>query len=330
MNGKPVGDASELVRTSAVPSQRLADVVTKAGFLGHRKCGADLHALGSGGERIAKALGRTDAACKPKRQAKRLQLLQIHHVAGAVDGLAALVELERAARRGVVAAGRWTLDHEPVDLAVRATGEALRKRVGCDDREKVRSLERWQIHVHVLARGERHQNRVVGARPGHRERVGRRLMVGELVEHPRDLHGDARAHEHVVHAGQHCPVDRGQMRHLDLLEEVDPDRVVVPLAGQGDFDEIRDHHERLPLERRRLRRHRDFFERLERRLATGDVVALPDVGGHLGDGEGVECPTHVAPGISRLQASCEHLVDRRSADHPELPVSRDGLREAPI
>jgi hypothetical protein len=57
------------------------------------------------------------------------------------------------------------------------------------------------------------------------------------VERAGDLLGDAGAHQHVVDAGQHGAVQRRQVGHLHLGQEVDPHRAVVPLLGQEHLHE---------------------------------------------------------------------------------------------
>ena len=49
---------------------------------------------------------------------------------------------------------------------------------------------------------------------------------------------DARAHQHVAHAGQHRAVDGGEVRHLHLLKKIDADSVLLSIARQIDLDEI--------------------------------------------------------------------------------------------
>ena len=53
--------------------------------------------------------------------------------------------------------------------------------------------------------------------------------------------GNARAHQHVVHAGEHGAVERRQGGQLDLGEQVDADQAVVPLLREPHLDERRQH-----------------------------------------------------------------------------------------
>ena len=63
-------------------------------------------------------------------------------------------------------------------------------------------------------------------------------MPCERIEHAGDLQRDPRAHDDVVHSGEHRSVDAGQMRCLDLLQKIDAHRIPVSLAGQKHFDKI--------------------------------------------------------------------------------------------
>ena len=65
-------------------------------------------------------------------------------------------------------------------------------------------------------------------------------MAGQAIEHARHAERNAGAHQHVVDAGEHRAVERRQVRHLDLLEIVDADRILVAFARQPDFDEVGD------------------------------------------------------------------------------------------
>jgi len=77
-------------------------------------------------------------------------------------------------------------------------------------------------------------------RAGDGELVLRGVVGGEGVKHAGNVERDARAHEHVAHAGQHCAVDGGQMGELDLLKEVDADRVLVAFPSQEHLDKVAD------------------------------------------------------------------------------------------
>ena len=67
------------------------------------------------------------------------------------------------------------------------------------------------------------------------------LAEGQVVEDAGDAARDAGAHQHVGDPGEHRAVERRQGGQLDLFEEIDADRAVVSLAGEEDFDEIRQH-----------------------------------------------------------------------------------------
>ena len=79
------------------------------------------------------------------------------------------------------------------------------------------------------------------AAPRHGELVLRSWVRREGVEHPGNMQGNTRAHQHVAHTRQHGSVDRGQVRHLHLFEEVDAYRVLMALACEKDFNKIAHH-----------------------------------------------------------------------------------------
>ena len=111
-------------------------------------------------------------------------------------------------------------------------------------------------------------------------------MRGERVEHPGNLARDAGAHEDVVHAGEHRAVERGEVGELDLREEVDADRPVVPFLGEAHLDERGEHRELLARAcRHALPVHRQQLVGVPGGTPVGQEVALERVRRHLGDGE---------------------------------------------
>ena len=308
----------------------MAQVVTQARVGAHREGGAHLHPLGARGDGRLQGLGRTRAAGQPEWPANRLHLFEIDDVARAVLRFTAIVLRPRAARRRIVAAGGRAFHDEAVDVAVRLASEGEREDVGGDDGEEPRPGQRRQRAAEECLWIEAEHHALVGARARDRERVGRRLVVHEAIEHRRDAHRDAGAHQHVVDAGQHRAVDRGQVRRLDLLEVVDADGIGVSFLCQIDLDEVGDHDQRLPGHRRLVRAHLHAAPGLAIGLAAGNVVGVPDVFGELRHGEVIERAAHVAARIALLQAARQHLVEGRAADHAELTFERHRPRQPPV
>lgn len=177
---------------------------------------------------------------------------------------------------------------------------------------------------------ERHDGRRVLGATDQRQRVLHRVMASETIEHTRHPKGNPGAHEHVVDTRQHGAVHRRQMRDLDLLEIVDPDRIGMPFPGEADLDEIgRDaqlHQLRWILDV--VQRQRDVGSR--RVLAAWNVVAAPDPVGHGSSRQLPEGPPHVAAGIAGLQTPDQNRVERRARHHAELPVRRHGAGKPPV
>jgi hypothetical protein len=151
--------------------------------------------------------------------------------------LARLVEDDLAARRCVVSAGPRALDHEAVWPNALVAREVLRENVGRNDREELRTLEGWQGDAKQLERVERHG---VGPRFRALDVYGK-VHGGvrrELVEETRGLAGEARAHEHVINAGEHGAIGRRGGGHLHLFEVVDPHEARVALLGEPHLDEV--------------------------------------------------------------------------------------------
>ena len=127
------------------------------------------------------------------------------------------------------------------------------------------------------------RRRVVGV-SGQRERIAGRFVAGQSIEDARHAERNAGAHQHVVDAGQHGAVERGEVRDLDLLEIVDADRIRVALARQPDLDEVGDDAELDQLRRVGdvVQRHR--LERLRRALPARHEVGVPDAVGNRTEG----------------------------------------------
>jgi len=174
-----------------------------------------------------------------------------------------------------------------------------------------------------------HRRVVAGLSARQVKRIVRGLVVDVRVQYSRDLERDARPHQDVAHAGEHRAVDRDEVRRLDLLEIVDPDRVGVALPGEEDLHEVPE--EAILGERWRARQavERQTDIGRIRGLAAGDVVARPDALGHAGKRKRVECAPAVATRVTVLEPAGEHLVERRPGDDTELAEAGDRLGQPP-
>ena len=79
---------------------------------------------------------------------------------------------------------------------------------------------------------------VVRTRTLHVKAQLHRFAHRQPVEDAGNRGRDARPHEHDIDTCEHRAEERRQRRQLDLLEEVDADRIVVALAGQKHLDEV--------------------------------------------------------------------------------------------
>jgi len=144
------------------------------------------------------------------------------------------------------------------------------------------------------------------------------------------VHRNARAHQHVADAGQHCAVDGRQVRHLDFFQKVDADGILVVFTRQIDLDKVAhdaqlDHfaqvaalmhgHERIG--------HSDG-------LAASDVVLVPDALGHLWKGEGIQAAAHVSAGVAIGESADKERIKRRAGDDAELTEFGDRVGQAPV
>ena len=162
---------------------------------------------------------------------------QINDVALAPDGLAAGVVDAGAAGRGIMAAGMGGLDDKSVDppggLPQQDGGEAGRR----DDRVERRAVQFRRGGTHGGLRVEVERMRGITALAGDIEGKLGGFPGREMVENGRHLHGDARAHQDDINAGQHRAIERWQRLHLDLGQQVQADRTRMALFGEVDFGE---------------------------------------------------------------------------------------------
>ena len=304
-------------------------VVPKVRLLAVGECRPDLHTRRALLEGLPQHAGAAIAAGEPERHAEPPHGLQVHPVALAVDRFAPLVQRELAARRGIVAAGGRPLDDEAVHRPVGLLQQRGREDVRRDDRQETGPLEGRQVAFHEVARAEVHRRVVAVLRARHVERIGGGLVLDIRVQYARDLERDARAHQDVANAREHRAVDRDEVRRLDLLEVVDPDRVGVAFAGEEDLHEVPE--EAILGERARALQAvegQPYIGRV-RRLAASNVVARPDALGHVAERERVEGAAAVAARVTVLEPAGEHLLERGAGDDAEVAEAGDGLRQPP-
>ena len=127
MNGNPVGEATGSVKTRVLPDHFFLQFGTNAGLFAESKSGAHLNAARPGAQRLGQFLRFRIRAGHPERQAKRADLIKIGHVARTINGFAAGAELQRPARRGVVAAGGFAFDDEAVHVPAGFLGQRHRQ-----------------------------------------------------------------------------------------------------------------------------------------------------------------------------------------------------------
>ena len=268
-------------------------------------------------------LGRRLTSGEPEGKPELDDLLEVDLVARAVQGFA-VDELDGSAWRGVVPAGGRALDHEPVHTG-RLAGEADRQGGRGDDREEHRPSERRTRLRQDAPRIEVQD--ALAAVDVQRQRHG--LVFGEAIQEPWDIAWDPGADQYDVDAREHGPVEGGRGRHLDLLQEVDPDEPVVALLREPHLDESGHRRELEALAVRLGREHRDRLERTSLVDAAVHEVLGEDPFGDRGLGERRHGAADVTVGVTHLQPAGKDHVDRGTGDHAELTRPRDRARELP-
>lgn len=227
-------------------------------------------------------------------------------------------------------AGDITLDDEAVDAAGGLLGQGGGEGGRGDDGEELRAVQlRSGLGKEV---GGIEAGEGLGARGGadHIDGDFGGLTGGEAVEGTGNLARDAGAHEHVVDAGQHGAVERGEGADLDLLEQVNADRVAVSAFGEMDLGEVGDDGELGEGAGGLYPGHRDGFEGGVGRFAAGDEEGVAHALGDRANGETFEGLVHVAAGIPGLEAAGEDDGEQRAGNDTELAELGDGTGEAPI
>ena len=181
----------------------------------------------------------------------------------------------------------------------------------------------------MLARVEREKFWCVFRRTLHVQLDARRLVIRERVERAGDLARNAGTHEHVVHAGEHRPIQRCEVGHLHLGEQIDSNHSVVPFFGQPDLHEIREHRHPLTLRAHDLLVHGERLVWRSLRAAVRQEIARQHPVAHRRDGEESHRSAHVTSDVSILKPANENGVHRRSRNDTQLFESRHGARKHP-
>ncbi len=145
----------------------------------------------------------------------------------------------------VVAAGGGAFDDEAVYPAIGAAKHGCCQGVGRDDSQELWPRECRQRAFRIVRRIEAHHGVLVlpvlalrQSRNG--ELVLGRPLFGVCVQNARDVKRDARAHQYISHARQHCAVDGREVRQLHLFKKIDADGIFVAFPREKDFDKVRD------------------------------------------------------------------------------------------
>jgi len=187
--------------------KRIFQIGTQAGLEGECKCGAHLHTGCTLIERLAHFFRASVSAGQPEGHAQRTHAGNINLIALTVDGFASLVELQLAARRRIVAASRRAFDYKSVDASVGAAQDGGSEGIGTDNSQEARPVEQWKRAFRVIERIEVHGRVLPLCRAGNRQPVLGRMLCGKRVKDAGNVQRNARAHQHVADAGQHCAVD---------------------------------------------------------------------------------------------------------------------------
>ncbi len=228
-----------------------------------------------------------------------------------------------------MAAGHRALDDEPVDPAGGLSRHRGREDVGGDDGEEGgppqlsrragQDANGRQVGMEVVERAralddQRHRDVLAAAQP---------------IEDCGRFARDPRPHDHEVHAGQHRAVEARQHRDLDLGQQVDADRPVMPLLGEEHLHERRG--DRLLDEFGRifdavpLGKSRTLTDAVRRREVPGD-----DTLGNLLIGERREGAANVATLVAGAQAPRHDCLDPRARHDSQLAALRNRSGQHPI
>ena len=155
-------------------------------------------------------------------------------------------------------------------------------------------------------------------------------MVGEGGDGRGELHGDARADDDHRHARQHGAVERGQVGHLDLLEEIDPHGIRVAFARKEDLDEIRRDAQFLRRDVALGGMHAAGLVGLGSIASAGDEIGVQDVAGDAGEGKLLQRAADMAFRVAILQAARQDFIQGGSGDDAQLAQPGYGAGQPPV
>jgi hypothetical protein len=160
------------------------------------------------------------------------------------------------------------------------------------------------------------------------------FAAGVAVKEAWNLQGNARAHKHVVDAGEHRSVYGCRVGQLDLLEEVDADEAVMAFLGQVYLYEIGGHRQVVHgLGARSVGRHLAQQQRLE--IMRVGCAFWPEPGrqypaGSGTVGEGGQASAHVSATVALLQASGHDRVQCGSGNYAQRSLDGYRARQPPV
>src|SRR3990167_6071592 len=144
------------------------------------------------------------------------------------------------------------------------------------------------------------------------EPIGRAFSGCELREYSGDLCRDAGAHRNAVNSREHRSVDRKQVRKLNFLKVVDPDRLVMPFFCEPDFTEISREIKRDEVEMRLDRKKRNVAEARLAAFFHGTEIFFQHVFRERRYRKMFERPSHVSVLIARFEPARKHVSDGRT------------------
>src|ERR1700688_3313939 len=154
-------------------------------------------------------------------------------------------------------------------------------------------------------------------------------MIGQTVEHTRNVKGYASPHEHVPDACEHGSVQGRQVGNLNLLQKVDPHQMVMTFASQTYLDKVGNDAQLDQFARIAQGMFRQAFVGLVFHLAAGYVICFPNALRHFGERKTTKAAPYMSAGVAFLQPPGQNLIDGRTGNDPELSESRYCPRESP-
>ena len=290
-----------------------------ARFVTEREQTADLDSRRTRRPCLAHSLGPARATREPERPAEFAHPGQVDDIARAIHRLAARIRGRVLARRRIVPAGGRALDHEAIDMAGRLARQHGREQMTRDDGEEPGAFECGRRGLGEVPRGIEAQvlDHIAPVALDLEAQLGL-TPRGHGVQRARDLARDARAHQDVVDTREQCAIERRQIRHLHLGQQVHADHAVMPFLGERDFDERRQHGQPFARLRHDLLVHRHQLVRGGRSPPARDKPLAQRRGRDLGHREALHRPAQMSAQVAVLQPAHEQRVDPGARDHSQL------------